>query len=58
MTKIGNPVFYYCSNLKDITFTGTRAQWKAILKNSAWKGSYTASFTVYCTDGDLTGEEV
>jgi len=39
--------------LTSITFTGTKAQWNAISKKSTWN-DYTRSYTVYCTDGNLS----
>ena len=44
--------FYNCSKLKDISFTGTKAQWRAIIKNSKWK-EFEVTYTIHCTDGDL-----
>lgn len=44
--------FYSCSKLKDISFTGTKAQWRAIIKNSKWK-EFEVTYIIHCTDGDL-----
>ena len=44
--------FYNCSKLKDISFTGTKAQWRAIIKNSKWK-EFEVTYTIHCTEGDL-----
>ena len=49
---IGLQVFYDCSKLKDISFTGTKAQWRAIIKNSKWK-EFEVTYTIHCKDGDL-----
>ncbi len=56
VTSIGEGAFGGCSNLTSIEFKGTKAQWKAIEKDSYWK-EYTGDFTVHCTDGDLTEDE-
>lgn len=42
-----------CSNLTSIIFTGTIEQWSSISKASTWN-SNTGSYTVYCTDGNIT----
>ena len=56
VTSIGEYAFYNCSKLTSIHFTGTKAEWKAISKGYAWN-TYTGSFTVYCSDGNLTWSE-
>ncbi len=53
VTSIGNFVFYNCSSLTSITFKGTKSQWRAISKGSNWNG-LTGSYTIHCTDGDLS----
>lgn len=53
VTSIGDEVFFYCENLTDIIFNGTKIQWNAIKKGDNWdKG--TGNYTVHCTDGDIT----
>ena len=52
VTSIGNQAFSWCSSLTSITFNGTKAQWNAITKGSGWN-SYTGSYMVHCTDGDI-----
>ena len=53
VTEIGEYAFYGCTGLTSITFTGTKAQWRAIYRGKWWKAS-TGSFTVHCTDGDIS----
>ncbi len=55
VTNIGDSAFYYCSSLTSITFNGTIAQWEAISKGRGWN-SYTGSYTVHCTDGNIKKE--
>lgn len=51
LTSIGRYAFRFCS-LTKISFNGTKAQWKAIEKDSYWKDD-AGNFTVICTDGKL-----
>ena len=53
VTSIEDWAFNKCFGLTSITFTGTKAQWNAISKKSTWN-DYTRSYTVYCTDGNLS----
>ncbi|MCI9408003.1 MAG: leucine-rich repeat protein [Clostridia bacterium] len=53
VTSIGFAAFAHCINLTEINFKGTKKQWKAIDKERYWN-SDTGSYTVHCTDGDLT----
>ena len=53
VTSIGNDAFRGCTGLTSINFNGTKAQWNAISKGSWWN-SYTGSYTVHCTDGDIS----
>ena len=53
VTSIGYDAFYSCYNLTSITFKGTKAQWNAISKGSWWNNN-TGSYTVHCTDGDIS----
>ena len=59
VTSIGNGAFAYCGSLTSIIYHGTKAQWKAIEKESDWNGG-TRNYTVQCTDGklDKNGNEV
>lgn len=52
VTSIGSQSFWGCSELTSITFNGTKAQWNAITKASAWN-YYTGNYTIHCTDGDI-----
>lgn len=53
VTSIGSSAFSGCSGLKEIHYNGTMAQWYAVKKGYNWN-SNTGSYTVYCTDGNLT----
>ena len=53
VTSIGEFAFYDCSGLITINFQGTKAQWKAIEKDSRWDLS-TGDYTIYCTDGTIS----
>lgn len=50
--SIGSNAFYNCTQLIDITFNGTKAQWNAVSKSSAWNYN-TGNYTVTCSDGKL-----
>ena len=52
VTSIGGYAFYNCRLLTDITYEGTKAQWKAISKGSIWN-NYTGDYTIHCTDGEI-----
>ena len=53
LTKIGNSAFYGCSALTRIDYSGTLAQWNAVLKGYDWNW-LANNYTVYCTDGNIT----
>lgn len=53
VTSIENNAFYNCNGLTNITFSGTKAQWKAISKETSWKYDVPSSCKVHCTDGDI-----
>lgn len=56
LTTIGNYAFYCATStvgLREINYSGTQAQWKAISFGTYWKRS-ARSVTVHCTDGDIT----
>ncbi|MGM9632670.1 MAG: hypothetical protein ACI3XL_06240 [Eubacteriales bacterium] len=55
VTGIGWRAFYDCSGLTDIHYKGTKAEWNAIEKFGDWN-DYTGSYTIHCTDGDLSKE--
>lgn len=52
VTKIGKYAFYRCDSLTDVHYSGTKAQWEAITKESGWNGS-TDNYAIHCTDGDI-----
>ena len=51
VTTIGYGAFKDCSNLKDVVFNGTKAQWNAIAIVGANENLLSA--TIHCTDGDI-----
>ena len=53
VTFISVEVFLDCDDLKTINFTGTKAEWNAIEKSESWDRR-TPSYTIHCTDGDIT----
>jgi hypothetical protein len=53
VNSIGNGLFTYGKVLSDITFIGTKAEWSAIAKGEDWDAE-TGSYTIHCTDGDIT----
>ena len=55
VTSIGEYAFDGCSSLINITFEGAVEQWNAIAKESNWNSS-TGSYTIYCTDGEITND--
>ncbi len=52
VTKISTHMFYLCSSLTTISFGGTVGQWSVIKKGTDWD-IYTASYVIYCTDGQI-----
>lgn len=55
VTSIGKFAFDSTA-VTDIDFDGTQAQWNAIAKEDGWDTGL-ASYTVHCTDGDITPTE-
>lgn len=53
VTSFEISAFSLCSSLVSITFGGTIAQWKVIEKGTLWDYN-TGSYTIYCTDGEIT----
>ena len=51
--RIGVNAFYQCTNLKSITFRGTKAEWEAIVKGTDWN-QWSGLKTVTCSDGVIT----
>ena len=52
VTNIGYNAFWSCSKLADISFNGTKEQWKAISKGNNWDNGVPAT-KVVCTDGEV-----
>ena len=50
VTSIDTRAFSGCTT--DITYTGTKAQWKAIMKNWQWDFN-SPNYVIHCTDGDI-----
>ena len=55
LKSIGNGAFDGCSKLKSIRFQGSKEEWRAIEKESAWN-NWTGNYTVCCTNGKLDKE--
>ena len=55
-TKFEGTPFLDCTNLTHIYYNGSKYQWKSITKGSKWNQN-TGSYTVHCTDGDLSKSE-
>ena len=53
VTSIGNSAFNGCTGLMNITFNGTKAQWKSISKGMFWKNNVPSTCIVHCIDGDI-----
>ena len=49
---IGTKTFRNCSNLRNITYNGTKSQWNSITKGKQWNDKVPAT-VVHCTDGDV-----
>ena len=47
VTSIGSYAFYECKGLTNITFTGTKAQWNAVIKEKNWDYN-TGTYEVHC----------
>ncbi len=54
--RFENGVFLGCTALVRIDFQGTKAQWNLIDKYAVWNVN-TGDYIVYCSDGDIIGEE-
>ena len=53
---IYSDAFDGCSSLTSINYSGTKKEWKAISKGSNWNYN-TGSFTVYCSDGNISNSD-
>jgi hypothetical protein len=45
--------FYGCS-IREIRYAGTIEEWNNIIKTDGWWNANCGSFTVYCSDGEIT----
>ena len=52
VTRICNHAFEDCDSLTAIDYTGTKEQWKKIMKHEFWKPLY-ERLVIHCTDGDV-----
>ena len=52
---ISNSAFENCASLNTITFAGTKTQWEAVQKGSAWNDDILATY-VACTDANVCFE--
>lgn len=52
--EFGDYVFSNCKKLENITFNGTKEQWNAIMKEEMNWDLFAGSYTVHCTDGDIS----
>ena len=52
VTCIYNHAFEDCDSLTAIDYTGTKEQWKKIMKHEFWKPLY-EPLVIHCTDGDV-----
>lgn len=50
---INRGAFWFCTNLTNIYFEGTKSEWQAISKGENWKNQVPSSCKVHCSDGDL-----
>ena len=53
VSSISDNVFWGCDNLKSIKFSGTKEEWKKVLKVRLWRKESIIS-EVICTDGKVT----
>lgn len=46
--------FYICENLTEMNFTGTKAEWNAVVIDTNWWNEMATNVhTIHCTDGDI-----
>lgn len=50
-------VFQWCDSLTSINFEGNVKEWQLVTKYTGWD-SGTGSYTIYCTDGEITKDGV
>lgn len=54
LVEIGERAFRACTNLKRITYNGTKEQWQNLMKDSNWNASMD-DYVIVCTDGQIKG---
>ena len=52
VNEIGTQAFAACYKLKEINYSGTKADWNTIIKQPNWN-SNTGSYLINCTDGTI-----
>ncbi len=52
INEIGSQAFVACYKLKEINYSGTKADWNIIIKQPDWN-SNTGSYLINCTDGTI-----
>lgn len=52
VTFIGTNAFKDCGKLKELTYEGTKAQWRNLKKNPTWRQESSIK-TIRCVDGDI-----
>ena len=55
--SIGDRAFGQCNGLTTITYKGTIAGWKNIVKGSAWKYDVPSGCIIKCVEGEVTIDE-
>ena len=52
--ELGSSIFASCNKLKEITFLGTKKEWRKIpkIRNISWRG-YSYIKKIICTDGEI-----
>ena len=53
LTRLSKGAFYYFTRLKNITYTGTMAEWKNITKETDWDYGAPTDCVIHCTDGNI-----
>ena len=53
VTSMGDYAFSHCTGLTNINYQGSKVQWNAIRKDYKWNYN-TGSYTIHCTDGDIS----
>ncbi len=53
LQSIGERAFEGCASLSEIVYPGSRKEWEALEKGTAWDDGMPVSYVVRCTDGNL-----